>query len=302
MPRELDDTINPCDYRTIVSAFRGLFEIKFQWDKRKKLYTAFVDEFSNSMTGVSLEHTFFQIRDLISRILHVRPDYKPLLGRGLMKKPLEKFYLSGPMSGREELNKKAFIDTATAFRNYNLEVFSPYDYSKAIALGEGVVKNSRRYLLNSDMAAICLWADAIVMLPEWETSRGARAELYTALALDLPVLFSDDLIPTDFACLKNMGVDGRLIASMLLGEKVNDFDIYFKDCDVALEVSKYYMKMYETDDDENPFPIPDNNTHKSENNDRVLISTPNEEYIMVSRKCLDEEANYKPCAITSNAK
>lgn len=43
---------------------------------------------------------------------------------------------------------------------------------------------------------------------------------------------------------KNSIVTGGSIASMLLNEKVNDFDIYFRNKETALAVSKYYAKGY----------------------------------------------------------
>jgi hypothetical protein len=44
---------------------------------------------------------------------------------------------------------------------------------------------------------------------------------------------------------KNTIVTGGCIASMLLGEEVNDFDIYFRDHDTALEVAKYYLDKFQ---------------------------------------------------------
>lgn len=42
----------------------------------------------------------------------------------------------------------------------------------------------------------------------------------------------------------NTIVTGGAIASMLLGEPVNDFDIYFKDKKTALAVAQYYVKVF----------------------------------------------------------
>lgn len=40
-------------------------------------------------------------------------------------------------------------------------------------------------------------------------------------------------------------VTGGAIASMLLREKVNDFDVYFRDKDTAIKVAKYYLARFE---------------------------------------------------------
>lgn len=43
---------------------------------------------------------------------------------------------------------------------------------------------------------------------------------------------------------KNVIVTGGCIASMLLREKVNDFDVYFKSRDVAENIAKYYVSQF----------------------------------------------------------
>jgi hypothetical protein len=43
---------------------------------------------------------------------------------------------------------------------------------------------------------------------------------------------------------KNTIVTGGCIVSMLLGEQINDFDVYFRDHDTTLDVAKYYTKRF----------------------------------------------------------
>ena len=43
---------------------------------------------------------------------------------------------------------------------------------------------------------------------------------------------------------KNTIVTGGCIVSMLLGEKINDFDVYFRDHDTALAVANYYVSRF----------------------------------------------------------
>ncbi len=45
---------------------------------------------------------------------------------------------------------------------------------------------------------------------------------------------------------KNLLVSGGSIVSMLLNEKVNDYDVYLKDMDVLFELATYYSKKYDT--------------------------------------------------------
>ena len=44
---------------------------------------------------------------------------------------------------------------------------------------------------------------------------------------------------------ENVIVTGGAIASMLLGEKINDFDIYFRTHDVTLAAARYYLSKFE---------------------------------------------------------
>ncbi|MGZ8924603.1 MAG: hypothetical protein ACXW2E_01845 [Nitrososphaeraceae archaeon] len=43
---------------------------------------------------------------------------------------------------------------------------------------------------------------------------------------------------------KNVIVTGGCIASMLLGEKINDFDLYFRTKEATIEVAKYYVNVF----------------------------------------------------------
>lgn len=45
---------------------------------------------------------------------------------------------------------------------------------------------------------------------------------------------------------KNVIVTGGCVASMLLKEQVNDFDVYFKTYDAALKTAQYYVSKFET--------------------------------------------------------
>lgn len=47
------------------------------------------------------------------------------------------------------------------------------------------------------------------------------------------------------ACKKDTIVTGGSIASMLLGEEVNDYDIYFKRYSTTVAVAKYYLKKFQ---------------------------------------------------------
>lgn len=111
-----------------------------------------------------------------------------------------KIYLAGPMRGLPEFNYPAFRVGTAKLRAMGHEVFSPAehdekthgtDISNATGDAEQAAKEHGFNIfeaLHEDLKFICLEADAVVLLPGWENSKGATAERATALALGKPVL------------------------------------------------------------------------------------------------------------------
>lgn len=113
-----------------------------------------------------------------------------------------KIYVAGPMRGIPEFNFPAFHAAAAHLRRDGHEVFNPAerdiahhgtDISKGNATGDEALAAvthgfNLREALKDDLEFICLHADAIALLPGWENSKGARAELHTAIALGLQII------------------------------------------------------------------------------------------------------------------
>lgn len=113
-----------------------------------------------------------------------------------------KIYLAGPMRGIPEFNYPAFHAAAARLRNAGHSVFNPaerdikktgVDISKGNATGDNALAEAQhgfnlREALKDDLEFICMEADAIVLMPGWENSKGANAERATAIALNLQVL------------------------------------------------------------------------------------------------------------------
>jgi len=115
-------------------------------------------------------------------------------------------YLAGPMRGYPDFNFPAFHIGARRLRDLGYEVFSPAERDIE-AHGEGVnnsptcnlddVKDtgfSLRDALAADTQWISLRADAVVVLPGWQESKGAQAEVALARALGLPVWSVDEVL------------------------------------------------------------------------------------------------------------
>lgn len=113
-----------------------------------------------------------------------------------------KIYLAGPMRGYPDFNFPAFDYAASLLRLQGYEVFSPAendreklgtDFGKGNEKGDEQAAAQKGFSLREALAAdtqwIALHADAIAMLPGWDRSKGARAELALAEALGLSVIF-----------------------------------------------------------------------------------------------------------------
>ena len=107
-----------------------------------------------------------------------------------------RIYLAGPMQSIPEFNFPRFNAIAAILRTSGNTVFNPaekdierlgHDLSKGNDTGSLDVANkqgfSLRQALAEDTNFICLEANVIMMLPGWETSKGARAEHALATAL-----------------------------------------------------------------------------------------------------------------------
>jgi hypothetical protein len=110
-------------------------------------------------------------------------------------------YLAGPMRGYPQFNFPAFYKAAAELRAQGHTVFNPaerdierdgVDWSEVSQSGDiNEIEASgfdRRDAIFDDLQYIIREADAIALLPGWEASKGANAELWTAKFLDLKVI------------------------------------------------------------------------------------------------------------------
>lgn len=95
-------------------------------------------------------------------------------------------YLAGPMSGLPENNHPEFVAAATALREMGCFVFNPAE--------QNPVPTTYRQAMAVDLAWIMNYAEAIVLLPNFEKSKGTRIEVDLALALEIPILLYADAL------------------------------------------------------------------------------------------------------------
>ena len=89
-----------------------------------------------------------------------------------------RIFISGPMTGKPDLNEPLFRQAEERLRELGHTVFNPCDLPKTL---------SYREAMKIDQAWICEHADALVVLPGWPDSPGSRAEVALAEAIGIPI-------------------------------------------------------------------------------------------------------------------
>jgi nucleoside 2-deoxyribosyltransferase len=92
-----------------------------------------------------------------------------------------KVYISGPISGIANGNREAFELHADYLRQVGVEPINPHEVTKHLPEGSEWID-----FMRADISAM-MEADAVLMLPEWLDSRGARIEFHLAFLLEIPV-------------------------------------------------------------------------------------------------------------------
>lgn len=99
-------------------------------------------------------------------------------------KKRRRVYIAGPMSGCHDLNRAAFADAEEALQGDGV---NPHQVCEV----RGLTKYED--CMRADLRAL-LSCDAVLMLPGWEQSRGARHEHETAMICGIPIYY--DLVLT----------------------------------------------------------------------------------------------------------
>ena|SRR6188508_741909 len=105
---------------------------------------------------------------------------------------LPRAYLAGPMSSYPQFNFPAFIRAAANLREVGWDIISPAeiddpeDFLYAMASPDGAMGNTPSgktwgQFLSRDVKIVADDVQALILLPEWEKSRGAKLEVTTGL-------------------------------------------------------------------------------------------------------------------------
>ena len=148
---------------------------------------------------------------------------------------LRSAYLAGPMRGYPQYNFPAFHEAAAWLRSQRWTIFSPAERDEA----DETIDNSKDqagwadhlgldYFMQFDLAAVCTH-DAVICLPNWEKSQGARLETMVAVEIGHPVFEIDErkimrwMLPNIVTHRTLVSVDNaRIAAEFIAGTRAYD--------------------------------------------------------------------------------
>lgn len=107
-------------------------------------------------------------------------------------------YLCGPMTGIQDFNFPAFHEATNTLRAQDWDIVNPAELDELEGFDSttAVVSQEAYYdVLGRDLRQL-MSVEAIIALPGWERSRGAKAEIALARALSKQIFFYKDGIAT----------------------------------------------------------------------------------------------------------
>lgn len=96
-------------------------------------------------------------------------------------------YISGPITGMPDNNRLAFGAVAQRLRDRGMQAINPLDNG----LPEG---SPWQHHMRADITAMLTHCDAVVLLPGFQHSKGAMAELFTAHLLGIPAHLAHEVL------------------------------------------------------------------------------------------------------------
>lgn len=116
-------------------------------------------------------------------------------------------YVAGPMTGIPAFNFPAFFAAEDELKNRGFDVINPA--RKDGFDPTGMTGKEDLSTVGFDLRQVLAWdleqvakVDLVVVLPNYEVSRGARAEVATADALGVPVITLDRVLAADYITLR----------------------------------------------------------------------------------------------------
>ena len=105
-------------------------------------------------------------------------------------------YCCGPMTGIDNLNHPAFFEAESRLKEQGYTVINPARMDEELGLDPHAGVMDPEFLKNAakrDLEAV-MTCDGIALLPNWEGSKGAKAELAVAQWLDKKIYFYPSMV------------------------------------------------------------------------------------------------------------
>lgn len=96
-----------------------------------------------------------------------------------------KLYLAGPMRNIKDNNRESFRQAREKLRDMSHEVFCPSELTDTLTERQAHPPTLRD-MMRIDFVWICDYAEGMVMLPGWPSSKGSLAEIHLAWAIGIP--------------------------------------------------------------------------------------------------------------------
>ncbi len=99
-------------------------------------------------------------------------------------------YISGKMSGLEDLNKPKFSEAQMRLVKLGYVVINPHN----VKLRKGQKSTWQNHMIN-DIIALLKYCDKVAVLDDWADSKGAQIEIFLAQQFGIEVIDADTLKP-----------------------------------------------------------------------------------------------------------
>lgn len=102
-------------------------------------------------------------------------------------------YISGPMTGYDNMNHNAFDEAARVLRSKGWIILSPAEHDREANVDMLNLSDTDLFnLMRWDIAAV-LQSDAVILLPNWRNSKGANIEVSVARSIGLSIYLYPDM-------------------------------------------------------------------------------------------------------------
>lgn len=100
---------------------------------------------------------------------------------------MTKIYITGPMTGLPDYNRKAFAEATAQLRDLGFKVVNPHELKEPFLKVNDPDYNWRQYLARDISVLLTDDIEGVVVLPGWDKSRGSVLEIHVAQYMGLKV-------------------------------------------------------------------------------------------------------------------